>query len=124
MRSYFERFSGRQEYRLASSILLVGSIAFPLVLAFAWGWGFLPFVIGLPFYIALVVLTYHRLQDASLSSGWLILMILAFNIGPSWDIGGMHLYPSALVNLVPVILGWFAPTKDAHSTIAAGPGTD
>lgn len=89
MGAFFERFSDRRRYRLASVALLAGS-ALPFLAAIAklsWGWTLLTFAVGAAFYIALVVLTYYRLRDARLSGWWLVPMVMAFNVGPKWDLG-------------------------------------
>jgi uncharacterized membrane protein YhaH (DUF805 family) len=108
MLSILQSYSGRREYRLASILLLAGGILMPVLLAKLLGWEFLAFAVGLPFYAALVLLTYYRLRNASLSSAWLGLMIVVFHVGPKWEMGSIDLYPTGLISLVPVVMGWLA----------------
>lgn len=85
------------------------------------GWAWLAFVLGLPIYATLVWLTYYRLKDASLSSGWIVLMILVFHFGPKWDAPEpFQLYLGVLLNFVPVMMGWIAPSRKAELAAAAG----
>ena len=114
MRDVFERLAGRREYRLASIALIAGLI---LSINLSPVWALLAFGIGGLSYAALVVLTYNRLQDASLSGWWLLPMVLIFHVGPRWELGSWEwvsitLYPSGFIFLVPVIIGWFAATRN------------
>lgn len=108
-----KQFAGREAYRTASVTLLFLSFGLPLGLAFAGLPGWLGFVVGLPVYITLMVVTYHRLRDAALSTGWLILMIVVVNIGPFWEgPASFKLYLSNVVLLlVPILLGWMVPSN-------------
>jgi Na+(H+)/acetate symporter ActP len=121
VRTFFERHSGRDEYRRASITLIgVGILAILFLfaaeptradVAFA-------FLIMLSAYLALAILTYFRLRNASRSAWWLILMGLTFPIGPvwivrSWEWGGIAIAPSGLIALLPVIIGWFAIGRQA-----------
>lgn len=108
MLAVLQSYSGRREYRLVSILLLIASILVPMLLAQHLGFKLLAFVVGLPFYAALVALTYYRLQNTSLSSGWVLLMVLLFHAGPKWQVGSLDLYPTGFVSLLPVIMGWFA----------------
>ncbi|MFL6857189.1 MAG: hypothetical protein ACJ8EB_04695 [Allosphingosinicella sp.] len=87
---------------------MAASIIVPSLLSWAFGWQTAAFAAGLPFYGALVILTYLRLRDASVSNLWLILMIFIFHFGPKWEIGAVALYPSGLISLIPVATGWVA----------------
>ncbi|GAA4748406.1 hypothetical protein GCM10023264_13100 [Sphingomonas daechungensis] len=114
MRDLIEGLGGRQEYRLASFALISGLI---LSLNLSQSWALLAFAIGGLSYVALVLLTYFRLQDASLSGWWLLPMILVFHVGPRWELGSwawgsITFYPSGFIFLVPVIIGWFAATRN------------
>ena len=61
---------------------------------------------SLPFYVMLVLLTYYRVQNASLSSWWLLPMIAVFHVGPKWEAGLIDVYPAGLICLLPMVLGW------------------
>jgi len=108
-----KQFAGRESYRAASAALLLWSFGVPLGLASAGLPDWLGVIAGVPAYIALLVVTYHRLRDAALSTGWLMLMIITINIGPFWQgPGSIKLYLSNIVALlVPVILGWIVLSK-------------
>lgn len=120
MRDLFRRFSSRREYRLASIVLLAGLIVvlnLLLMTEMAGGLAALAFVIGAALYVALVFLTYFRLQNALLSAGRLLPMIVVFHVGPrwtlgSWDWGSIGFHPSGLIALIPVMVGWFAAPKN------------
>ena len=120
MGDLIRRFSSRREYRLASIVLLAGLIVvlnLLLMTELAGGLAALAFVIGAALYVALVFLTYFRLQNALLSAGWLLPMIVVFHVGPrwtlgSWEWGSISLHPSGLIALIPVMIGWFAATKN------------
>jgi len=114
MRDLVERFAGRREYRVASIALIAG-----LILSFNLSprWALLAFGIGGLCYLALVLLTYFRLRDASLSGWWLLPMIMLFHVGPRWELGSwvwgsIAFYLSGFIFLVPVIIGWFAATQN------------
>jgi uncharacterized membrane protein YhaH (DUF805 family) len=125
MRSRFEKFSGRSEYRLATLVLIgVGVSVFGLLLLLrpSWPWAALAFAVGGSSYLALVVLTYLRLRDADYSGWWLLPMVVAVHLGPSWDIAHwspftITFWPSALVSLVPLIIGWAAPRADSQAPL-------
>jgi len=132
MRRLFERFSGQQEYRLASVVLVAGamlSVYSLLVIEPTWAFGLLAFAMGAAFYAALVFLTYFRLRDATLSGWWLLPMILVFHIGPRWELrswewGHLGFSLSGLISLVPVIIGWFAATRNPEGPVTRGTWSD
>ena len=126
MTGIFEKYSTPRQYRIVSS-LLVGVIALslglPLLIKPQWGWTLLAFVIGAALYIGLTLLTYFRLRDASLSGWWLLPLVLQFNIGPKWfsaDWEWSHIsfYPSGLICLIPIIIGWVAATRKPQDPVA------
>lgn len=113
MRSLLQRLSGRLEYRLASAGLLLATLLIPLVVLWLGGPAWLAFAVGVFPYATLVWLTYYRLQDASLSSGWLILMVVVFHFGPKLDAPEpLQLHLAELLNLVPVVMGWLVPSRN------------
>ena len=106
------RYGERPRYRIGSAALLaiisitvasVG-IGFP-----AW----LLFLVAVAVTGVLTIMTYHRLRDANLSTGWLLLMFLQFGIGPTWHLSDNVTFNlgSSIISLVPVMLGWIAPRK-------------
>lgn len=103
-------YSERSRYRLGSTVLISAfclALASALIGVPAW----LIFIVGVAAWIALTIITYHRLRNAELSSGWLLLMILQFGVGPTWylsDYVTLNLGGS-VIGLVPVILGWIVP---------------
>ena len=100
-----------RSYRWISIPLLLASSFIPLTAAQWFGWGLLGMALGLPFYGTLALITYWRLQDACYSSAWLIPMILIFHFGPKWEVGPLDIHPSGLISLIPVVIGWFAPSR-------------
>jgi uncharacterized membrane protein YhaH (DUF805 family) len=116
MRGLLERFSQRREYRVATIVLGAGCILpFLLLLGLSLprSWVGAAFVIGTVSYVTLFVLTYFRLQSASVSTWWLLLMIVILPVGPSWVLTSSELIrisfaPSGLIPLVPVLIGCFA----------------
>src|SRR3954447_16040251 len=121
MRGLFERFSGRQEYRLVSVVLVAGCVLasyLPLITRLSGGWAALAFATAMSFYVALAALTYFRLRNASLSSWWLLPMIFVFHVGPRWELGSWEwgsssFEPSGLISLVPIVIGWFATARNS-----------
>jgi uncharacterized membrane protein YhaH (DUF805 family) len=116
-----KQFAGREAYRAASAGLLVLLYALPLGLAFAGLPVWPSLIVGLPAYIFLVVVTSHRLRDAGLSTGWVVLMILIVNIGPFWQgPGPIKLYLSDIVILlIPILLGWIVPANAGAAPVEA-----
>ncbi len=104
MQSLVQSFSKPAPYRIVSIVLLIAAFGIPAITDALGAPDWLGFLLGLPPYVLLIVITHHRLRDAATSSGWIILMILTFNVGPVWQ--GYHL--GVLVNLAPVIFGWIA----------------
>ena len=120
MRDLLKRHSGRSEFRAASAVLIILSLVVPLSVVTLGAWAWLAFMLGLPVYAMLIWLTYYRLQDASLSSGWIVLMLMVFHFGPKWGAPEpFQLYLSELLNYVPVIIGWIAPSHRAELAAAA-----
>lgn len=106
------RYADRSRYKNASAVLVaVICLALASVNIGIPAW--LIFLVSVAVAIALTIITHYRLRDANLSSGWLLLMILQFGIGPTWhlsdhvtvNIGG------SIISLVPVLLGWIAPGR-------------
>jgi uncharacterized membrane protein YhaH (DUF805 family) len=119
IRTFFERHSGRDEYRRAGVTLIgVGIITILFLLTVVPTEADVGFVLAIELaaYLALVILTYFRLRDASRSAWWLILMLVVFPIGPTWVLrswgwGSVALAPSGLIPLIPVLIGCFAKKK-------------
>ncbi len=91
-------------YRLASVALLMAGVG-PSLAGRLFGWPDWVGLLGLPFDVLLVVLTYKRLRDAALAGAWIWLMVFTFNIGPSWQ--GFHL--GNLINFIPMVMGLIVP---------------
>ena len=107
MATLFHRLSTIQNYRRASVALIAATILLPVLMMRLGALDWVASLAGLPVYVALVVLTYHRLRDAGLSGGWVVLMILVVNLGPRWDgPEPLTFYLSHLVHLIPLALGW------------------
>jgi hypothetical protein len=130
MRGFFERFSERPEYRLASVALLAGiilPISFVLLIDPNLSWRLLAFVVAGTSYVALAVITYFRLRNASLAGGWLLPMALIFPVGPRWELGSWEwgsvwFQPIGLIALAPLIIGWFAmPSNPEGPTSSEAP---
>jgi hypothetical protein len=66
--------------------------------------------------VVLTIMTYYRLRDAALSSGWLLLMIL--QIGPAWHMSENITFNvgSFFVGFIPVLMGCFVPTGAGASS--------
>lgn len=105
MGSMLESWSTFTRYRLVSVVLLLAWFGLVLGTPRLDGPDWLGALFGLLLYVLLIVLTYRRLRDAALAGGWITLMIIGFNVGPSWN--GFHL--GNLINLVPVVLAWVTP---------------
>jgi hypothetical protein len=107
MRTWPERLSQPRLYRPVSVALILLSVWLPLGLMRLGIWDWVALLIGLLLYISLVVITYHRLLGAGLSTAWLIPMVLSLNFGPAWHgPKPLVLHASNLIQLIPVILGW------------------
>lgn len=103
-------YAERSRYRLGSTVLL--SVTYLAVASVQLGFpALLVFLSVVPAAIALMIITYHRLRNANLSSAWLLLMVLQFGIGPTWHLSHLVTFNvgGEIVSLVPVILGWVAP---------------
>jgi uncharacterized membrane protein YhaH (DUF805 family) len=112
MEMHMKRYADRSPYRFGSSVLIaITCLALASVNVGIPAW--LIFLITVPAAIALTIITYHRLRDASLSSAWLLLMILQFGIGPTWHISDHVIFNigGSIISLMPVILGWIVPGK-------------
>ncbi|MBA2932703.1 hypothetical protein HZF05_01215 [Sphingomonas sp. CGMCC 1.13654] len=99
---------------MASTILLIAAFGLPSLIALLGAPPWMGFLLGAAFYILLILLTYQRLRDAPFSSGWIVLMIFSFNVGPAWN--GIQL--GFLLNLVPVIVAGIAPAKPEIERLA------
>jgi len=102
MGSFVQSCAARTPYRIASAILLLAALGIPMTLSTLGSSDWIAALIGITFYVLLIVLTYYRLRDAALAGGWIFLMIISFNVGPAWQ--GWHI--GSLVNLVPIVLAW------------------
>jgi uncharacterized membrane protein YhaH (DUF805 family) len=105
--TFFHRLSAIQIYRWASVALIVAMILLPVLMMRLGALEWVATLTGLPIYVALVVLTFHRLRNANLTGWWIILMILVLNFGPRWDgLEPLTFHLSHLLHLIPVALGW------------------
>lgn len=102
MGSFVHSCAARMPYRIASAILLLAALGIPIILNALGSSDWIAALIGIAFYVLLIVLTYYRLRDAALAGGWILLMIISFNVGPAWH--DWHI--GSLVNLVPIVLAW------------------
>ena len=108
-------FADRSRYRPASVALIftfIVALASVLIGIPAW----LSFVVGVLALILLTIITYYRLGNANLSSGWVLLMVIPFGIGPSWHLSENVTFNvgGSIVGLIPIILGWFASAKPSR----------
>lgn len=113
----------QRPYRSASFILVLLVVLLPFGLAKlgVTDWG--RFLLVVPFYLYLVVLTFRRLRDIGRSGGWIVLMLLVMNFGPSWDgLAPSILYLSNVLHLVPVALAWLPSRRDVRSEAPLGVG--
>ncbi|MBB3912045.1 uncharacterized membrane protein YhaH (DUF805 family) [Sphingomonas desiccabilis] len=116
MRDFLKSYARQSPYRLASLTLVVLLGLDLAAVATLGGPEWLAFLLGLPIYIGLVGMTYHRLRDANLSANWLVLMIISPTFGPKWESSGwLVLYASNLLLLVPIALGWLVGKMPANS---------
>jgi uncharacterized membrane protein YhaH (DUF805 family) len=116
MRNFLKSYARLRPYRLASLTLVVLLALDLSAVETLGGPEWLAFLLGLPIYIALVGITYHRLRDAHLSANWLILMIISPTFGPKWEGSGwLVLYASNLLLLVPIALGWLVGKVPANA---------
>lgn len=110
MAMFFHRMSAIRNYRRASLALIATSVLLPVLMIRLGALEWVAALAALPIYVALVVLTYHRLRNANLTGWWIVLMVLALNFGPRWEgPEPLTFYLSHLLHLVPVILGWLVP---------------
>ncbi|MXO97353.1 hypothetical protein GRI34_13100 [Erythrobacter aquimaris] len=112
-----KRYGERPRYRIGSAAL-VAVICITLASASIGTPAWLIFLVAVAVTGGLTAMTYHRLRDANLSTGWLLLMFLQFGIGPTWHLSDNVTFNigSSITSLVPVILGWLVPRK-ADQTI-------
>lgn len=96
----------RREYIFVSVPLVLLSFGLPAIFATFLNseWG--AFATGLPFYLALIVVTFFQLRMRQFSALWILPMFINFHIGPSWQIGDVRFYASGLISILPVILMW------------------
>jgi uncharacterized membrane protein YhaH (DUF805 family) len=116
------RFAGRAPYRRACAVLLLVLVGLPIVLAASdaplWLCVTIIFLLLLPAYILLCVLTYHRLRDAWIAGGWIILMIISMHIGPGWSVSPNVTYRLGdAIALIPLLLAWFAPARSGANPL-------
>ena len=116
MAMFFHRLSAIQTYRWASVALIAATIFLPALFMRLGAVDWVASLAGLPFYVALVVLTYRRLRDANLSGWWIVLMILVVNLGPHWEgLEPLTFHVSHLIHLIPVALGWLVPAPGSSA---------
>lgn len=115
-----ERFYGMAAYRWASLILLLAVLLIPVAVTALGGPQWLAFLLGLPAFLLLAVVTNGRLRDAGLSGAWVLLLLLIVNVGPVWHgPAPLDLYLGNLVNLIPIALGWTVPAGAGAPATAA-----
>lgn len=85
MAGLFDRWSKVQPYRIAAPVLLAGEVLGTAGLVWIGVWETIAKLVGLALAIALAVLTYKRHRDAGFTGTLVLLMIVPFSIGPSWD---------------------------------------
>lgn len=95
------------KYRLASALLVFAILAVVILPPMIGVPKLIGGLVGLYLYVILIVITYRRLRDASLSGNWIAPMILVFQFGPEWN----DLYLSSLINLLPVAAGCIVPAN-------------
>ncbi len=77
------------------------------------------FLLCLPAYILLCVLTYSRLRNAWLAGGWLALMIIVTHFGPGWRVSShVDFRLGDAIALIPLLLAWFAPARWGSNPLA------
>ena len=122
MATSLQRLSAIQNYRWASVALIVATIFLPVLMIRLGALAWVATLAGLPIYVALVVLTYHRLRDARLTGWWIVLMILQLNFGPRWDgLEPLTFHLSHLLHLIPVALGWLVHAPRTVAETSARP---
>ena len=115
-----ERLYQRGAYIGASLVLLAAAaLVLPCAVVAVGGPVWLGFLLGIALLILLTIVTYGRLRNAALSGSWVVLMLIVFEVGPSW-VGPppLVLHLSDLVYLIPVIMGWAAPGRAATQEAA------
>lgn len=117
MPMHVTRYAERSHYRVVSAVL-VGFTYLALASVNVGIPAWLIFLVAVAAAIALTIITYHRLRDADLSSGWLLLMILQFGIGPTWHLSDHVTFSvgGSIISLVPVMLGWIVSGKAKKKT--------
>lgn len=107
-----ERLYGRRAYIGASLVLLAAALIVPCGVVALGGPSWLGSLPALAFLILLTIITYGRLRDARLTGNWVVLMLFAFEVGPTWTgPPPLILHLGDFVHLIPVILGWAAPGR-------------
>ncbi|MDB5675137.1 MAG: hypothetical protein JWM65_2119 [Sphingomonas bacterium] len=77
------------------------------------------FLLCLPAYILLCVLTYRRLRNAWLAGGWIALMIIVTHVGPGWHVSShVDFRLGDMIGLIPILLAWFAPARWGSNPLA------
>lgn len=110
MTLFLHRLSEIQNYRWASVALIGTMIPLPVLMVRLGAVHWVAVLATLPIFLALVALTYLRLRNAGLTGWWIVLMILALNVGPRWEgLEPLTFHLSHLVHLIPVVLGWLVP---------------
>lgn len=111
----------RFEYIFVSLPLVLLSFGLPALFATFLNSEWAAFATGLPFYLALMVLTFFQLRGRQFSALWILPMLINFHFGPSWQIGELRFHASGLISILPVVLMWMLST-DRSSTRAPNPG--
>lgn len=106
MAGLFDHWSKVRPYRVAAPVLLAGVVLITAGLVWIGVWETIAKLVGLALSIALAVLTYKRHRDAGFTGTLVLLMIVPFSIGPSWDgLPPFELHLSNLLMLLPILWG-------------------
>lgn len=106
MPGMFDRLSKVRPYRIAAPVLLAGVVLVTAGLVWIGVWETIAKLVGLTMLIVLTVLTYKRHRDAGFTGTLVLLMIVPFSIGPSWDgLPPFEFDLSTPLTLLPILWG-------------------
>ncbi|MDJ0641717.1 MAG: hypothetical protein QNJ15_02770 [Erythrobacter sp.] len=119
MRDWFRDNSGREFYRLASTVLIVLIYGPMIAIGSVGGPDWVKFSAAVIPIVLLLVLTDFRMRDAAYARGWVLLLVVHVSIGPYLEIADVRFYASHLIHLCPILIGWCARSVAQDDT----PGT-